>query len=289
MDRRNEYLLFNANHYVLDVATSTWTAKNWTGFTSFDGDRIWTDGTNIYYSYAAIHYVLDVATSTWTAKNWTGLTSFDGNSIWTDGTNIYYSFGANQYVLDVATSTWSVKTWTGLTNLYGDRIWTDGTNIYYSYNANHYVLDVATSTWTAKNWTGLSGFSGNGIWTDGTNIYYSYNAIQYVLIPKQSISRSGKNRLLETISDEYQLRGSANVLTSAWAADSTYAAYPYRAAVTVANLTAKHTGLINFDDTTLALGVMKDGGKTYDGGFYIYASAVPSSTITVESYVFWRT
>jgi hypothetical protein len=58
--------------------------------------------------------------------------------------------------------------------------------------------------------------------------------------------------------------------------------------VTVTGLTANHTGIINFDDTALALGTLKDGAKTYAGGFYIYASAVPSVTVTIESYVFWE-
>jgi hypothetical protein len=117
-----------------------WSAKTWTGLTNLDGDRIWTDGTNIYYSYFGDQYVLDVSTSTWSAKTWTGLTDYNGLRIWTDGINIYYSDGAAQYVLDVSTSTWSAKTWTGLTSFKGDYIWTDGTNIYYSDGASQYVL-----------------------------------------------------------------------------------------------------------------------------------------------------
>ena len=120
--------------------SGNWSAKTWTGLTNFNGNYIWTDGTNIYYSEAARQYVLDVATSTWSAKTWTGLTSFEGRYIWTDGTNIYYSEATNQYVLDVSTSTWSAKTWTGLTSFLGPYIWTDGTNIYYSDGTSQYVL-----------------------------------------------------------------------------------------------------------------------------------------------------
>ena len=57
-DGTNIYYSNGTNQYVLDVATSTWSVKTWTGFTSFNGSQIWTDGTNIYYSGASTQYVL---------------------------------------------------------------------------------------------------------------------------------------------------------------------------------------------------------------------------------------
>jgi hypothetical protein len=41
----------------------TWSTKTWTGFTSFQGNYIWTDGENIYYSNNTDQYVLDKSTS----------------------------------------------------------------------------------------------------------------------------------------------------------------------------------------------------------------------------------
>ena len=84
--------------------SNSWSTKTWTGLTSFNGNGIWTDGTDIYYSSGSNHYVLDKATSTWTAKTWTGLTSFNGDYIWTDGTDIYYSYESNRYVIDKLSS-----------------------------------------------------------------------------------------------------------------------------------------------------------------------------------------
>ena len=147
---------------------------------SFNGQYIWTDGTNIYLSKTTggnQQYVLDKSTSTWSAKTWTGLSNFNGTEIWTDGTNIYYSHGETQKVLDKSTSTWLDKTWTTpyADSLYGSMIWTDGTNIYNSIwmsSGRQYVLDASTSTWYAKTWTGLSSeLDGSKIWTDGVNIY----------------------------------------------------------------------------------------------------------------------
>lgn len=82
--------------------------------------------------------------------------------------------------------------------------------------------------------------------------------------------------------------GNATVLQTAWEADTTYSGYGYRASVSVLDLTADFTGLVSFDDAALALEILKEGGKTYSGGFYIYASEIPSTDITIESYIFWE-
>ena len=160
--------------YVLNG--DTWEEKTWGGYTSFTGNQIWSDGENIYYSYESKQYVLNG--STWEAKTWSGLTTFYGEEIWSDGENIYYSNADTQYVLNKETSTWEAKTWSGLTTFYGEHIWTDGTNIYYSYGSAQYVLNG--DTWEAKTWNGVT-VGGFRIWTDGTNIYYSSASKQYVL------------------------------------------------------------------------------------------------------------
>ena len=149
----------------------------------YQGQYVWSDGTDIYYSDWSAQYVLNG--NTWVAKTWNGLTTFYGKYIWTDGTNIYYSNNAEQYVLNG--NTWVVKTWGGLTSILGSDIWTDGTNIYYSYYTEQYVLNG--NTWEVKTWeaqvqvtmTTFTQFYGRNIWTDGTNIYYSLTANQKVL------------------------------------------------------------------------------------------------------------
>ena len=127
------------------IYTNTWSAMTWTGLTSFYGDNVWTDGTDIYYSSSSNQYVLDKSTHTWSAMTWTGMTSFSGNNVWTDGTDIYYSSSSKQYVLDKSTHTWSAMTWTGLTSFYGSYIWTDGTDIYYSNEEKEYKLDKSST------------------------------------------------------------------------------------------------------------------------------------------------
>ena len=127
------------------VYTNNWSAMTWTGLTSFNGEYVWTDGTDIYYSSNTSQCKLDKSTYTWSAMTWTGLTNVLGGWIWTDGTDIYYSLSSNQYILDKSTHTWSAMTWTGLTSFNATNIWTDGTDIYYSSSTNQYVLDKSTA------------------------------------------------------------------------------------------------------------------------------------------------
>lgn len=158
----------------IDVVNKTTSSKTWSGLSSFDGNYIWSDGTNIYYSGGYTQYVLDVSTSTWTTKTWNGLTILYGDQVWYDGTNFHYDRGTDHYILDLSTSTWSAQTWRGFTsNFTGNNVWSDGTNIYLdSGSTTHYVLDVSTSTWIAKTWNGLSSFNGNGMCKINNDIYY---------------------------------------------------------------------------------------------------------------------
>ena len=203
----------------VDVELTTLTEKTWNGLTSFNGDNVWTDGTNIYYSSYDEQYVLNG--DTWETKTWNGLTNFYGSDVWTDGTNTYYSSYDEQYVLNG--DTWETKTWNGSTSFSGSYIWTDGTNTYWSYKTAQYVLngnawiqktwdgltvneltyfdaaDIWTdgnyvyfsnqsyhqyvlngNKWEKKTWNGSSEFYGNRIWTDGTNYYYSSGSNQYI-------------------------------------------------------------------------------------------------------------
>ena len=143
----------------------------WNGLNSFDGQDVWTDGTNIYYSYFDKQYVLQG--NTWKRKIWNGCTDIVGRDVWTDGTNIYYSNGdkpnTNHYQYVLNGDTWEQKTWNGLTMFCGRDVWTDGTNIYYSNAYNQRVLNG--DTWESKTWN-VDFLYGEKIWTDGTNIYF---------------------------------------------------------------------------------------------------------------------
>lgn len=182
-DGTDIYYSYGSDQYVLNKATSTWSAKTWNGLSSFSGGLVWTDGTNIYYSpgNSEQHYVLNKSTSTWNTKTWYwyGKDSeyyhkFAGDNVWTDGTNIYFSENYATFILNKSTSTW-----TELDTLnwpqYGRYIWTDGTNYYYSGNNEQKYFDKANNQWPMKTWSGsyLTDPNASNIWTDGTNVYHS--------------------------------------------------------------------------------------------------------------------
>lgn len=185
-DGSNIYFSEGYKQYVFDSNSSSWSSKDWSGLTSFNGLYVWTDGTDIYYSYGSSQYILNKETSTWEVKEWFGKTSLYGSDIWTDGAgNIYLSNSRNHYVLDKETSTWEIKTWTGLTLFYAKNVWTDGENIYCSSSSGptyvHYVLNKETSTWEIKTWNGYTSFTGDEIWNKDGNIFYSYGSTQLKL------------------------------------------------------------------------------------------------------------
>jgi hypothetical protein len=142
-DNATDEAFNNLAEHLAFADSKIWESKAWSGLTSFSGQNVWSDGTDIYCSTASDQYVLNKATSTWSAKTWNGLTSFNGAYIWKDGSDIYYSNSSSQYALDKATSTWSAKTWSGLTSFNGQRVWSDGTYTYSSNGGTQHVLNLA--------------------------------------------------------------------------------------------------------------------------------------------------
>lgn len=74
-----------------------------------------------------------------------------------------------------------------------------------------------------------------------------------------------------------------SVPTSAWASDTTYEEFPYRAAVAITDCTTEYK-----PDVTLSLAEATSGNfapiaETYAGGVYIYAAELPEATITIPS------
>lgn len=76
---------------------------------------------------------------------------------------------------------------------------------------------------------------------------------------------------------------SKSVATSAWAADSTYPLYPYKADITCANVTANHFPEVVFDLNDATSGYFAPVCQSIAGGVRIYASAIPSAAINVAS------
>ena len=164
----------------LQLINGKWQQKEWKGnLTDFDGQDIWTDGTNLWYAHSDQQFYWSIQDSKWVEQSWSGQHRFYGKNIWTDGENIYYSSNTDQYQFDKSTSTWNNKTWTGLKSFNGNYVWTDGDHIYYSNGTSQYQL--VNGNWVKKDWGALSDVSGLNIWAAGVDIYYSKGEQQYQL------------------------------------------------------------------------------------------------------------
>ena len=196
-DGEHTYYSTGSNHYILDMLiiykqateqlyekisdVEKWSAKTWTGLSSFQGRRIWSDGTDIYYSLSENQYKYNKSTDSWDSVTW-NISNLDGMFVWSDGTDTYYSSGLNsQYKLNKSTGTWTAVTWSGYNLTTSSGIWHDENNVYYSSGSDQYVLNKSTGEWTAKTWNGLSNFSGEYVWSDGTDTYCSSPSLQYKL------------------------------------------------------------------------------------------------------------
>lgn len=79
-----------------------------------------------------------------------------------------------------------------------------------------------------------------------------------------------------------------SVAASAFASNSTYADFPYRAAVTLTGVTAAMVPEVFFGLTDAMSGNFAPVAESYAGGIYIYAAAKPSAAVTIPTILCWR-
>lgn len=155
----NIYYSNGSDHYELNIATSTWSAKTWYGDLvdnnnqiRFYGNYIWhIDDICYYSSLYGDQYVLEPESDTWETMTWVGdYTTFSRVDVWNIGNRYYVSSGTNQYELIDGTNQWIEKTWNGLTSLDGIFIKEIYGKYYYLRIATQYVLSeqsIITQYW----------------------------------------------------------------------------------------------------------------------------------------------
>ena len=79
-----------------------------------------------------------------------------------------------------------------------------------------------------------------------------------------------------------------SVAASAFVSNSTYADFPYRAAVALTGVTAAMIPEVFFGLTDAMSGNFAPVAESYAGGVYIYAAAKPSATTTIPTILCWR-
>ena len=78
------------------------------------------------------------------------------------------------------------------------------------------------------------------------------------------------------------------VTASAFAADSTYPDYPYRAAVALTGVLESMIPEVVFSVSTLADTGFAPVAQCYDGGVYIWADGIPSGDVAIHTILCWK-
>lgn len=79
-----------------------------------------------------------------------------------------------------------------------------------------------------------------------------------------------------------------SVSASSFGSDSTYADYPYRAAIALSEVTSGMIPEVIFAPTDAVSGNFASVAAAYNGGVYIYAAEQPSAAITIPTIICWK-
>lgn len=136
---------------------------------------------------------------------------------------------------------------------------------------------------TGKN--GLRVVDENGV--DRIGLYYGTNENWCGF---EIYDQDGNDVTLETIGAQERFLCGRNktIATSAWASDTTYTEYPYRASFALPSITALSFVEIVFSPADATSGNFAPVCDTYAGGVYLYAKAVPDAAITIPTIIVWR-
>lgn len=127
-----------------------------------------------------------------------------------------------------------------------------------------------------------------GLVTDGLSIDTTTINAQYTAL-LDSLAQELANLEAGTAVELKKLAfASTAVPVSAWAEDSTYEDYPYRAAVALSGVTAAMIPEVVFGLAAMSENSFAPVAECYNGGVYIYAADVPESTITIPTIICWR-
>lgn len=77
-----------------------------------------------------------------------------------------------------------------------------------------------------------------------------------------------------------------SVAVSDWISDTTYADYPYKAAVAVPGVTEDYTPYVIFSPAAADSRILCRFSNTYNGGTFIYATEIPNEALSIEKMEF---
>lgn len=124
---------------------------------------------------------------------------------------------------------------------------------------------------------------------------YGYQVIEriddtHILIavePGTDAQYNFKNYIDDNKESKKLVFGNVAVARSAFASDTTYSDYGYRAAISLDGVDSSMIPEVIFDADIAASGDFSSVSAAYDGGVYIYSASVPSSEIVIPTIICW--
>ena len=105
---------------------------------------------------------------------------------------------------------------------------------------------------------------------------YSWGKIVFNIIPSEIGAETERLQFTDVVVDN-----------AAFTSDTTYTAFPYRAAVALTGVLSGMTPYIVFGVDDAVSGIFAPVAACYGGGVYLYASEIPASDITIPTIICW--
>ena len=138
-------------------------------------------------------------------------------------------------------------------------------------------------TATGKSYTATTDASGRAEVVVDSNLTYNValtHSGDYINDDDQSFIASSEEIVWVNFNlNEPAIQTITNTSVSAWASDSTYPDYPYRAAIPITGVTANDVAEVMFDVDQATSGDYAPVTVTYSGGVYLYSSVNDPITI----------
>lgn len=117
-------------------------------------------------------------------------------------------------------------------------------------------------------------------------ILYNNSKIDQLLSTINSLQTNITN-LTAKINSLKIVKKNVPVPVSAWASDTTYTQYPYRATISVENITKDMIPYICFSQDMITLLTLSPVCETYNGGVYVYAQSKATKAFTIPTMIFY--
>lgn len=102
-----------------------------------------------------------------------------------------------------------------------------------------------------------------------------------------ALTDSQKSQVLTNIGVSLQFFN-IEVRPSNFNANITYADYPYRASITLANVKSNMISNVIFDVKEATSGIFAPVAQSFNGGIYIYSNSIPDNNIVIPTIICWR-